>query len=432
MLLPVVDRDGRARLLPARPRDLRSRSRTPTATRSAARTSRRRTSTSGSRTTRHLDDDPNFRNVLEFTGVWTFVNVFFHFTIGLGLALMLNRTLRFRGTYRMLLLVPWAVPSFITALRLALPLQRPVRVLRPAAAHDRLSTARLRSSATRPGRRSSVIAVNVWLGIPFMMVALLGGLQAIDTELLDAAAVDGAIAWQRFWDVTLPGLRPVAATVILLGLIWTFNMFDVIFLITQGGPADSTQILVTYSYRYFLDYQLYGVAAAYGVIILSILLVFSTFYRMVGALDGRGELVLMAVDTHAARGRAARPRRRSGRGARFLGRPPLHAHRRHHDRDLPGVLDRDLLVQAERGDQDADRPPGPAGRLDARELPRRPHAERLRVPPLAGELRRGRAVHDGRRRVPRGDRGVRLLALPLSRLPGRADGPSSSRRCSRA
>ena len=125
-----------------------------------------------------------------------------------------------------------------------------------------------------------MIAVNVWVGIPFMMVALLGGLQAIDKELLDAAAVDGASALRRFWDVTLPGLRPVAATVILLGIIWTFNMFAIIFLITQGGPADATQILVTYSYRYFLDYQLYGVAAAYGVLILSILLVFSTFYRM--------------------------------------------------------------------------------------------------------------------------------------------------------
>ena len=82
-----------------------------------------------------------------------------------------------------------------------------------------------------------VILANVWLGIPFMMVALLGGLQSIDPDLQDAAAVDGANAWQRFWAVTMPGLRPVAATVILLGLIWTFNMFNVIYLITGGGPG---------------------------------------------------------------------------------------------------------------------------------------------------------------------------------------------------
>src|SRR5207245_6121238 len=119
----------------------------------------------------------------------------------------------------------------------------------------------------------SVIAANVWLGVPFMMVALLGGLQAIDSDLIDAAAVDGATAWRRFWDVTLPGLRPVAATVILLGLIWTFNIFNVIFLITQGGPDVSTQILATFAFREAFDLQYYGRAATYGVIILSILLV---------------------------------------------------------------------------------------------------------------------------------------------------------------
>ena len=122
----------------------------------------------------------------------------------------------------------------------------------------------------------AVIMTNVWLGVPFMMVALLGGLQAIDTDLLDAASVDGASALRRFWDVTLPGLRPVAATVILLGLIWTFNMFNIIFLITGGGPANATQIFPTFAYRAaFTDY-LYGQAAAWGVIILSMLLVFGT------------------------------------------------------------------------------------------------------------------------------------------------------------
>ena len=127
--------------------------------------------------------------------------------------------------------------------------------------------------------RFGIVAL-LWGGAVLIGFTLLGGLQAIDNELLDAAAVDGASSLRRFWDVTLPGLRPVAATVILLGIIWTFNMFAVIFLITQGGPADATQILVTYSYRYFLDYQLYGVAAAYGVLILSILLVFATVYKM--------------------------------------------------------------------------------------------------------------------------------------------------------
>jgi arabinogalactan oligomer/maltooligosaccharide transport system permease protein len=224
-----------------------------------------------------LDDDPNFWNVLTFTGVWTFVNVFFHFTIGLALALMLNRTLRFRGFYRMLLLVPWAVPTFITALAWRYLFNTPYGFFDQVLRAIGLDGPPWLGDPT--WAKVSVITVNVWLGIPFMMVALLGGLQSIDRDLLDASAVDGASNLRRFWDVTLPGLRPVAATVILLGIIWTFNMFNPIFLITQGGPADSTQILVTYAYRYFLDYQLYGVAAAYGVLILSILLVFASIYR---------------------------------------------------------------------------------------------------------------------------------------------------------
>jgi len=227
----------------------------------------------------------DFRRVAEFSLIWTFVNVFFHFTIGLVLAMMLNRRLRFRGMYRMLLMVPWAVPSFISAFSWRFIYNNPYGFLDqllmklgwhepPAFLGDPIWA------------KVAVIATNVWLGVPFMMVALLGGLQAIDNELLDAASVDGATAFRRFWDVTLPGLRPVAATVILLGLIWTFNMFNIIFLITGGGPANATQIFPTFAYRAaFTDY-LYGQAAAWGVIILSMLLVFGTAYRWLVARSG--------------------------------------------------------------------------------------------------------------------------------------------------
>jgi arabinogalactan oligomer / maltooligosaccharide transport system permease protein len=219
-----------------------------------------------------------FKSVGWFTVVWTFVNVFFHFTFGLILAMTLNRTLKFRGIYRMLLLVPWAVPSFVSAFAWRFIFNNPYGFLDqfliklgwedpPAFLGD------------PTWAKISVITANVWLGVPFMMVALLGGLQAIDRDLIDASAVDGANAWQRFWTVTMPGLRPVAATVILLGLIWTFNSFAIIYLMTGGGPGDSTQIFSTYAYKYTVEYKIYGVAAAYGVIILSILLLFSQIYR---------------------------------------------------------------------------------------------------------------------------------------------------------
>jgi arabinogalactan oligomer/maltooligosaccharide transport system permease protein len=126
----------------------------------------------------------------------------------------------------------------------------------------------------------AVIATNVWLGVPFMMVSFLGGLQTIPKELYEAAEMDGASAWQRFRMVTLPGLRPVMMTVTLLGVIWTFNKFDVIFLLTEGGPAGKTDILVTHAYQIaFQNIRQYAEAASYGVVILSMLLVFATVYR---------------------------------------------------------------------------------------------------------------------------------------------------------
>jgi arabinogalactan oligomer/maltooligosaccharide transport system permease protein len=135
----------------------------------------------------------------------------------------------------------------------------------------------------------TAVATNIWLGVPFMMVSLLGGIQAIPAELYEAATIDGASPWQRFANVTLPGLRSVSMTVVLLGTIWTFNMFPVIFLVTGGQPAGQTEILVTGAFRAaFQGIRNYSLAATYGVLILSILLVFSAMYRR--AMREQGEV----------------------------------------------------------------------------------------------------------------------------------------------
>jgi arabinogalactan oligomer/maltooligosaccharide transport system permease protein len=134
----------------------------------------------------------------------------------------------------------------------------------------------------------AVIVVNVWIGVPFMMVALLGGLQSIPAELYEAAEVDGASPWQRFVAITLPGLRQVSSTVVLLGTIWTFNMFPIIFLVTRGGPGSETEILVTYAFREaFTGIRNYSGSAAWGVIILAMLVVLAVGYRR--TLRGQGD-----------------------------------------------------------------------------------------------------------------------------------------------
>jgi arabinogalactan oligomer / maltooligosaccharide transport system permease protein len=212
------------------------------------------------------------------TIIWTTLCVVFHYTIGLALAVMLNRRLRGRSLYRVLLIVPWAVPAFISAFAWRFIFNENFGLAN--AVLSQLGQDPVSWYSDRWTALFTAIVANIWLGVPFMMVALLGGLQAIPDELYEAAEMDGATPWQRFRNITLPGLRPVSATVVLLGTIWTFNMFPVIFLVTSGQPAGQTEILVTGAYREaFEGIRNYAGAATYGVIILSLLLVFATLYR---------------------------------------------------------------------------------------------------------------------------------------------------------
>lgn len=222
-------------------------------------------------------EDSVFRAVVVQTLIWTFVNVFFHFTIGLGLALLLNRKVRGRGVYRMLLMVPWAVPSFVSAYAWTWMFNEKYGFFNLML--QQLGLPAVAWLGDSFWAMVSVIAVNVWIGVPFMMVTLLGGMQSIPESLYEAARVDGASAWRQFWNITLPLLRPVAATATVLGIIWTFNMFNIIYLVTKGGPVRSTQILVTYAYQEAFERWNFGVATTYGVVILSFLLIFSLIYR---------------------------------------------------------------------------------------------------------------------------------------------------------
>jgi arabinogalactan oligomer/maltooligosaccharide transport system permease protein len=221
------------------------------------------------------------------TLIWTVACVVFHYGLGLGLAVLLNRPLRARGLYRVLLILPWAVPSFVSAFAWRFMFNERFGLF-----NGLLSAIGLDPVAWFDNQWTSLftaIAANIWLGVPFMMVTLLGGMQTIPGELYEAATIDGASAWQRFVNITLPGLRSVSMTVILLGTIWTFNMFPVIFLVTQGQPAGKTEILVTGAYRAaFEGLRNYSLASTYGVLILSILLVFALFYRR--ALRKQGEV----------------------------------------------------------------------------------------------------------------------------------------------
>ncbi len=226
---------------------------------------------------RALDDPLNFWFILGVTVLWTVCNITLHVTIGVALALVLSRKwLRGRGVFRMLLILPWAIPNYITALIWKGMFQGEygaVNSLLHAAHLDGVSWFSSWATAF-----SANVITNTWLGFPFMMVVALGALETIPRELYEAASVDGASAWQRFRHITLPHLRPALGPAIALGSIWTFNMFNVIYLVSGGKPGDSTNILVTDAYRWAFERgDRYGMAAAYATIIFLVLLLWTVF-----------------------------------------------------------------------------------------------------------------------------------------------------------
>ncbi|RJU98177.1 MAG: extracellular solute-binding protein [Candidatus Poseidoniales archaeon] len=219
-----------------------------------------------------------FLRVTLFTLVWTLVNVSAHIGLGLFLAMVLQSG-AVRGTtaYRTVLLLPWAIPSYISVLVWKGMFQPEGLV------NDVLGT-NLHFLADPTGAQFVVIFVNIWLGVPFMMMSLSGALQALPSDMYEAAKLDGVGAWDTFRHLTLPNLKSALVPLSLLGFIWTFNMFNVIYLLTDGGPdlyfgqPGQTDILITYVYDVAFRDGAYGVAAAWSVIIFLMLLAFSWSY----------------------------------------------------------------------------------------------------------------------------------------------------------
>ncbi|MFE1347393.1 carbohydrate ABC transporter permease, partial [Streptomyces sp. NPDC058757] len=229
-----------------------------------------------------------FWATLGWTVLWTVACVSITFALGLALANILNRKIAGRSAYRMMLILPWAVPGFVSVFAWRFLYDERRGMLNQILSGIGVDGVPWLNDPT--WAKFSVIAVNVWLGIPFMMVALLGGLQSIPGELYEAAEMDGANAWQRFRNITLPGLRSVSSTVILLSTIWTFNMFPVIFLLTRGGPGEATQILVTQAYKFSFEISPrdFAQSSTWGVLILVLLMLFAAIYRRV--LRKQGEV----------------------------------------------------------------------------------------------------------------------------------------------
>ena len=209
------------------------------------------------------------------TILWTATNLIIHVSVGLMLALILkNPLLKLKEVYRIILILPWAIPNYITALIWKGMFHKQFGVINELIGYfgiDEISWFSSFSTAF-----TANLITNSWLGFPFMMVISLGALQSIPNDIYEAADIEGASKWHKFRKITLPLLKPALFPAIILGSIWTFNMFNIIYLVSGGEPSGATDILIVEAYRWAFERgERYGYAAAYSTIIFLILLGYS-------------------------------------------------------------------------------------------------------------------------------------------------------------
>jgi multiple sugar transport system permease protein len=222
--------------------------------------------------------NPQLKSALIHSLVFTFFSILFQFTIGLGLSILLNKAFPLHNVMRGVLLSGWLVPSVVTGTiflwlfnldyGLVNFLLTSLRIVNePIAWFFQTNTA-----------MAAVIISNIWLGIPFNVILLSAGIAGLPEDIYEAATVDGANGWQKVFYITLPLLKSTIMAVLMLGFIYTLRVFDIIWIMTKGGPGTATEVLPTLAYRLsFINFN-FGQSAAVSVIILAILLIAAVLY----------------------------------------------------------------------------------------------------------------------------------------------------------
>jgi multiple sugar transport system permease protein len=227
---------------------------------------------------RTLLHDDLFVNSFKIGVIWSVSVTAIGFCCALGLALLLSQQLRGRGLARSLALVPWAMPSVIIAIMWKLFFQPQAGILNEILRRGHIPGENTDWLSSFSWALPAVILVGVWAGMPQTTVALLAGLQSIQDELHEAAAVDGASAWQRFRTITLPQLRPVIIAITTLDFIWNFNSFGIVWVLTEGGPAGKTQLPMLFAYNQAFKYGQFGYASALGIAMVVVIAGALSFY----------------------------------------------------------------------------------------------------------------------------------------------------------
>lgn len=216
--------------------------------------------------------NPKFIVALQHSLIFTFVSIFFQFTIGLSLAILFSKSFPMHNTMRGLLLSGWQIPSVVTGTIFLWLFNIDYGLINYLLTTLHLIEAPIGWVTRADTALMTVIIVNIWLGIPFNTILLTAGITGLPQDVYEAATVDGASGFKQLFYITLPLLKSTILAVLMLGFIYTLRVFDIIWIMTKGGPGNATEVLPTFAYRLsFISFN-FGQSAAVATIILVILL----------------------------------------------------------------------------------------------------------------------------------------------------------------
>lgn len=234
---------------------------------------------------RNIIKDPNFPRVMSNTFIWVTVSLLFQFTIGFSIALLLKKKFKFMGIYQGLIFIPWALSGFLMGLVWKWIFDESFGVLNDALLKLGLIDERIPWLSNGNWGMAAVIIANVWYGVTFFVIMILAALQGVPTEMLEAADLDGANRFQILFQIIIPYIRATLILIVLLRVMWITNFPDLIFGLTQGGPAGRTHIISSWLVEKLTLDADWGAASALGLMTMVLLFVFTLFYLMATKLE---------------------------------------------------------------------------------------------------------------------------------------------------
>ncbi|MBA4699716.1 MAG: sugar ABC transporter permease [Ruminococcus sp.] len=236
-----------------------------------------------------LAGDPDSLMILKNSFIYVFVSVIGQFLLGLILALALKKRFRGRGLYQSVVFLPWAFSGFVVGLIFRWSFNGEYGVVNNLLAMLGLTDTNIAWLGTPGFSLAVVIIAMIWMGIPFFAIMILAALQSIPSDVYEAADVDGCGTMRQFFQITLPYIKPTLITTTLLRTIWIFNSLDLVVIITDGGPANTSQTLPAYMYSKAFGSYDFGFAAALGVLLMVILGVYALLFLKVTKYDKAGD-----------------------------------------------------------------------------------------------------------------------------------------------